>query len=135
AKVTGLGYAPLRAVSFASSLGAALVLFALVRRETRSLFAGALSACLFAATYRLSGTWFDLARVDALFLFLLLCAVLALRAASSLRAHVLAGLLLYLAFMAKQTAMIVAPPLMLYAILARGRRGWAFVACAIVPAL
>lgn len=133
AKLSGPGYVPLRAVSFASSLGSALVIFALVRRETRSAYMALLSACLFAATYRASGTWFDLARVDALFLFLFLCAVLALRCAASLRGYLLAGLVLYLAFMTKQTGLIVAPPLMLYALIAGGRRGWAFVAAFCVP--
>ena len=56
-------------------MGSLLLIFAYVRRRTSSVTWAYLSACLFAATYAIGGAWFDLARVDPLFLFFLLAGV------------------------------------------------------------
>jgi 4-amino-4-deoxy-L-arabinose transferase-like glycosyltransferase len=120
--VLGIGFLPLRLVSFLSSLGCFAVIFLIVRRETGATYAGVLAASLFAATYRLSGAWFDIARVDSLFLLLLLLAVYVIRFSVSNRAYVLAGILLWLSFMTKQTALIIALPLMLHAAYRNWRR-------------
>ena len=72
ALASGIGFFPLRLVSFAASLGAFAIIFSLVRRETGSRAAGILAMGLFAATFREGGSWFDTARVHSLFLLLLL---------------------------------------------------------------
>ncbi len=71
-KIFGVGFFSLRLISFLSSLGCFIIIFEFVRRETKSLFFAILSTGLFAATYRISGAWLDLARVDSLFLLFLL---------------------------------------------------------------
>ena len=75
AKVTGIGFVPLRLVSLSASLAAMAILASMVIRETRDRIAGVLAAGLFAATFRISGAWFDTGRVDALFLALTLAAL------------------------------------------------------------
>jgi hypothetical protein len=50
ALVTGIGFEALRLVSFVSSLGAFLLIFLIVRRESGNKFAALLSTGLFAAT-------------------------------------------------------------------------------------
>ncbi|MBN1433326.1 glycosyltransferase family 39 protein [Candidatus Fermentibacterales bacterium] len=70
----GGGYAPLRALSLACSF-LSILLVGLIAGRVSGRIAGFLAAGFFAASYGLSGTWFDLARVDALFLALLLLSV------------------------------------------------------------
>lgn len=136
AYVLGVGFTPLRLISFLASLGCFAIIYLWVRRETRGALFGVLAAGMFAATFRLGGAWLDLARVDTLFLLLLLSALYTLRrrqdAQARLAHSILAGLLIVLAFQAKQTALVVALPLMAYALLTDARRAWAFIGTVVV---
>ncbi|MDO8281280.1 MAG: glycosyltransferase family 39 protein [Thermodesulfovibrionia bacterium] len=120
-KITGIGFFPLRLVSFISSLGSFITIYLIVKRETTSSFAGVLASCLFAATFQISSSWFDIARVDNLFLFLLLIALYLIRFRNSSGSLVLAGVFISLSFLTKQTALLIALPMMLYSFL-RDRR-------------
>ena len=79
ASVLGLSYLPLRLVSLVSSLACFAVLARLVQRETASAAAGIAAAGLLAATYFVTDTWFDVARVDSLFIALSVAALYAAR--------------------------------------------------------
>jgi hypothetical protein len=115
ARVLGEGFLPLRLISFLASLGCFALIGGLVWREGRNWFAALLAVGIFAATFRLGGAWFDVARADSLYLLLLLGAFAALRLdASRVRSAVLAGALFSLAFLAKQSALMVALPLLAY---------------------
>ena len=105
AALTGPSFFALRLVSALSSAGSLALVFGFVRRETGRRDVALVAAGLFAATARVSGFWFDVARVDALYVFLLLLAAWCLRFTSS---GALAGALLAMAFHAKQTAIIAA---------------------------
>jgi hypothetical protein len=131
AKATGLGFTPLRLVSFLSSLGSLVIILLMVKRETTSWFYGVISAGLFAATYRAAGAWLDIARVDSLFLLLLLLAMYLLRYGRTRRSYVLAGVFVCLSFLAKQTALAISLPLMLYCVWAERRRAAYFVVTAL----
>ena len=133
ARFTGIGFLPLRLVSFLSSLGCFAVIFAMVRRETRSTFSAAIATGLFAAAYRVTGAWFDIARVDSLFLLLLLLTLYFVRFAGSWRAYTAAAVLASLAVFTKQAALAALPPVMLFAVIRRPRSGILF-SCAIVLA-
>ena len=127
-KVLGVGFLPLRLVSFVASLGCLWLIGRFVRRETGSWTWGIVAAGLFAATYRLSGAWLDIARVDTLFLFLVLGSIHLLR----FRRGPLDGggwAADGLAFLTKQTALFIALPLALYPLLFG--RGWARIAFAV----
>ncbi len=127
ATITGIGFMPLRLVSFFASLGCFLSIFLLVKAETGSKYSGIIASCLFAATYKISETWFDVARADTLFLFFLLSAIYAIRRASSWKSHFIAGLLMSLSFFTKQTALFIAIPLMAFAFYSDRRRGAVFI--------
>ena len=66
ARVTGVGFLPLRLVSLVSSLGLCAVLVRIVWRETGDVVAGVVASGLFTATFAVSGAWFDIGRVDSL---------------------------------------------------------------------
>ncbi len=79
AAILGNGPVPLRLVTIAATLGCLALIFSFVRRETGSRYAAMIAAGLFAGTYYLCESRFDVARVDMLFVFFLLCAVWLLR--------------------------------------------------------
>jgi len=117
-KLTGVGFLSLRLVSFLASLGCFALLFAVVFRETRKPFPPVLAAGLFAALFQRSGSWYDLARVDSLFLFLLLLAVYFTRRESR-TSLLLAGIFFALAFLTKQTALIISIPILFVLLLTK----------------
>jgi Dolichyl-phosphate-mannose-protein mannosyltransferase len=130
ARVFGPGFFPLRLLSFLSSVGVFALLYAIVRRESGAWFPGAVAVSLFAATYDRVGGWFDIARLDSFYLLLLLTSVYALRFAASPVAAAVAGLSLGAAFLTKQSALVVALPLVVCATLADIRRAPWFAAAA-----
>jgi hypothetical protein len=103
-KVIGVGYACLRLVSILGTLGSFAVIYALIYSETRSRLAGLAGAGFFAACYPLLQSWFDMGRVDSLFVSLLLLAIYCTRRAPTL----LAVLVWLIAFQVKQTILPVA---------------------------
>ena len=105
ASVLGQSYVPLRLVSLVASLACFAILGRLVQRETSSRGAGLAAAGLLAATYFATDTWFDLGRVDSLFLALSVAGLYAARWAGRTRGAIVAGLLLGAAFCAKQSAL------------------------------
>ena len=112
--IFGIGLFPLRLVSFLASLVSFTTIFLIVRAETKNWWARILSTGLFAATFRVTGAWLDIARVDSLFLALWLLFIYFVRGRKSLGYAVLAGLLAALAYLTKQTALIACVPILVY---------------------
>ena len=98
-KLVGIGYAALRLVSLAATLGSFALIFALTHTETKRWETALFATGLFAALYPFVQAWYDVGRVDSLALFFFLAALLATRRGYPLLA---AGLWL-LAFLTKQT--------------------------------
>lgn len=132
AGIFGVGLMPLRLVSFISSLGCFFLIYLIVERETRSKFSGLLASGLFAATFRLSGYWYDLARVDSLFLFFFLVALYLIRFKMSAKSWILAGVFISLSFLTKQIALFISLPVMFYCILLDRRRSIFFIGTIVV---
>lgn len=123
--LTGPGFVPLRLVSFLATLGSMVIIFQFVRRETRSYLWSVLACCFFCATFQIGGSWFDVGRVDNLFLFFLLAGIYLIRFSLSWKGWLLAGVCLALAFMTKQTALPIGLPLVFYCLLKNWRWGLA----------
>lgn len=98
-KVAHPGFFALRLVSVLSTLAAFGLIALIVRRETGSWLYGAAAAALYAGCYPLSGNWYDLARLDALLILLLLAALYCTR----WHHPVLAAVVWLLAFQTKQS--------------------------------
>jgi len=124
AKLMGLGFAPLRLVSILSSLGCFALLYRFVHKETSSHYCSLVSVGLFAATFRETGDWLELARTDSLYLFLLVLGAYLLRWKRHAGWLAIAGGCTALAFLTKQTALIVILPMVIYA----GSLGFRFFA-------
>jgi Dolichyl-phosphate-mannose-protein mannosyltransferase len=127
ASVLGVSYLPLRLVSLVSSLACFALLGRLVQRETGSAAAGTAAAGLFASVYFATHTWFDVGRVDSLFLALSIGGLYAARWMRRTRGAIFAGALLAAAALTKQTG--IAEGVVVLAALAFGpRRGLLCVA-------
>ncbi len=125
-RLMGLSYLPLRLVSFGSALGSMAAIYLICRREHATRAFAFLGSGLFAATYVLSGAWFDLARIDMLSVFLLLLSIWLLRF-QSFRAMLAAGVVAALAALTKQTHLITIACLSLFLLVSDRRSALAFV--------
>ena len=132
AKLIGIGLMPLRLVSFVASVGSFLVIYGLVRWETRNTYAAMLGVGTFAAMFHISGCWYDIARPDMLFVFFALLAIYVLRRYDSWLSWVVAGVCISLSFLTKQTALIIVIPMGLYCIYANWRRAILFIATVVI---
>jgi 4-amino-4-deoxy-L-arabinose transferase-like glycosyltransferase len=122
------GFIPLRLLSILATAATMFFLYALVRHETRRHDVGLLAAGLFAATYQEVGFWFDIGRVDSLFMLLVVAGVYLLRRYQTIAGWLAAGALLGLSFHTKQLGFIIFAPLAVYAWLWQRRRAWSFLA-------
>lgn len=131
-KIFGLNFFSLRLVSFISSIVSVIIIYSLVKRETKSKFAGLISSCLFTASYGASGAWFDVARVDSLFLAFVLLAIYLMRFKNSLPSNILTGIFLSLAIFTKQTATIIILPILLFFLLVKRKKAFLIITTIII---
>ena len=109
-QVLGFGFLPLRLTSLLATCGCMLMVFVITRKITSSNLYGLASAGLFAATYASLWSWFDFARVDMLYVFLILAGLFFLNAGPEGK-PVLAGAVFALSFFTKQSALFLILPL------------------------
>ncbi len=127
-KVAGPSLPPLRAISLAGTLLTTAVIYWVARRESGQRWLALVCAGLFLGGYRINGFWYDVIRVDALFVALLLSGLaVGIYAGRSRGLLALAGALLALSFLTKQTGLMVGAGLGVYLLLALGRRAWWFI--------
>ena len=75
AKIMGVGFMPLRLVSVLAFIGCLLFVYRIIELITKNNHVSLIGVGFFAATYPLSGAWFDIARVDTLFVFFCIAAI------------------------------------------------------------
>ena len=114
----------LRLVSFTASLGILAIIYRVVHRETGEHLPAFLGTCLFIATFRVTGAWLDLARVDSLYIFLMMASFYQLRFGKGFESAAAAGVLAGLAFLTKQAAAIIGLPMGLLLLVVSWRRGF-----------
>ncbi len=128
-KVTGPGFGPLRLFSFLCTLATALLLAWIAQRESGRHLLGLAVAGLFLAGYRLSGGWYELARVENLFVLVSLAGV-----ATAIYSHhttwglLAAGALMGLSLLTKQNGMLFAAGTAVYLLINVRGRLWLYVA-------
>ncbi len=105
AKVVGIGFFPLRLVSLLASLANFVLVFRIVHKETTNVSSGILAAGLFIGTFGISGSWFDIARMDSLFLTFFLGGIYLVRFHFTLKGSLTAALFFSLSILTKQTAL------------------------------
>ncbi len=114
--VFGLSLPLARVVSIVAITACALLVGAAVAKETRSRRCALMAGAMVFALYRVTGFWFDLARVDSLFMALLVGGLYAARYVEGpWAASLTSAALLVLAYKTKQLALpffVLVPPLL-----------------------
>jgi hypothetical protein len=102
------GFLPLRALSLACTAATLAVLYLWIRGRTQSRLAAGLGAGFYAAAFAATGFWYDLARVDSLFILALLTALWTLDGPANTPRLLASALLFAVAFQCKQSSLLVA---------------------------
>ena len=127
-KIGGPGLPLLRSISFAATLATTLLIYWIAHRESGLRWIAIACAGLFLGGYRINGFWYEVARVDSLFLALMLGGfALAFCAGDSNGRLILSAVFMALATFTKQTGFIVAIGLSLYLLARIRRRAWIFL--------
>jgi len=121
-KLMGVGFLAPRLVSFVSSLGVFFLIFILVRRETGSLPGALLASGIFAAAYRATGAWLDIARIDSLFIFWVVLGIYCAGWGKGRWRPLITALIFSLAFHTKQFSLLPALAVGLYYLLINRRQ-------------
>jgi 4-amino-4-deoxy-L-arabinose transferase-like glycosyltransferase len=114
AAFTGANFLTLRLISLVASLATACVVARFVQRETLRPALGVISAGVFLATWRASGLYFDVARLDSLFCLLVVLSLYLLRFHRGAPGLWSAACVAFLAVMTKQTGAVVAAPVVVW---------------------
>lgn len=130
-RIFGVSYVPLRLLSFAAALATAGLIYCVARRESGERWLAFVCAGLYLGGYRITGFWYELARVDSLFVAL---AFAGLAIGFSVRPEgpsktprvLSAAAALALAFFTKQTALAFGAGLALCLAFVSGRQAWLF---------
>lgn len=143
--ILGEYYGTLRLVSLLATLGTQILLGWMVWRKTRSLLGAFVAAGLYAGMYGATGFYYDMARVDAVYIFLTTAAACAIWIAAEKggAATFIAAVTATGAVLTKQTALLPVIALCLWSLARHTRRGrltallclGAIVVSQLVPAL
>ncbi|HXT70200.1 MAG TPA: glycosyltransferase family 39 protein [Vicinamibacterales bacterium] len=120
--LTGVGFFPLRLVSFVCTAIVFVLIYRLGRRDADDAAAGLVAVGLLAAMYRSTGAWFEIGRVDALALALAVGGATLARAGRSTLSIAIGAGLLGLSIHTKQSMIFVAAGVTLYAVWQHTRR-------------
>ncbi len=126
-RLTGPVFWPLRLLSLLSTLGTAVLLYLIGRQLQPNRAIALAGAALFLAGYKLTGGWYDLARVDALFVFLVVAGMgTAVYYHHTNRGLALAGLLMGLVLLTKQNGLFLTAVVGVWLLWAARWRVWLF---------
>lgn len=125
--ITGVGFFPLRLISFISTLGIFVYLYMLLKKITGSKYIGVVSAGIYAASFKVCGQWYDTGRVDSLFLFLFLASMYYLiTGLENRKYYLISGILAGLSFLTKQSVIFMILPVLIYFIVKKDKKGWIY---------
>lgn len=123
-KILGAGFLAPRWISILATLGVFGMIFYLVSGETKNRAAALIAVGIYAAGFRFSGAWMDLAKTDSLFLFLVILAFTVGYRMGTRGGMIASGFLFVLAFFTKQLALPIALVLAAVSLLATKGRSW-----------
>lgn len=123
--VTGISFVAPRLISTLATCGSCGLLFLLVRYQTRSVPGGIIAAGMYTAAFRLTGSWMDIARPDALCLFFVLLGFwISRRSGGSFTGLLGGGICYLLAYYTKQIALPVILTIAGYDLLRAWQKSW-----------
>ena len=124
-KIGGIGLWAGRLVSILATLGTALVIGAITRKETQSMFLALSSAMLYLAFYHATGFFFDIVRMDALAVLLGVAGIYS--ALYLKRGFLISAVLITLAYFTKQQMIVFWPAIAGWLLLHNRKEGLWFI--------
>ena len=121
-----------RIISIASTLGSVFLIGRIVRNETGNTLIAWISGIFYLACFSLSDGFYDLIRVDSLYILFVLIAFIIVQEAKNRSGYVIFGVLLIIGFFIKQSFLIVFIPLQAYLLIKEFRLSWSGMAVYIV---
>jgi hypothetical protein len=106
-KWMGIGFTAPRLISILSAAGCFLLIYLIVHNDGDHPIPGIIAAGIYAACFALTGAWMDLAKVDSLFMLLILAAFYTDQKQSGVFMAAISGALFALAYFTKQLALPV----------------------------
>ena len=123
-RILGVGFFPLRFLSFLTTIGCFYLVYVITFKQTGSKCIGIVCAGFYAATFKLNGFWFDIARVDSLMMFFVLWGIyFILQYQTRFFSVVGTSICILAAVMTKQVAFVIFLPLLIYILLKKPSRG------------
>lgn len=122
----GVGLFPLRLVSTLSALVTGFIIFLLLKKETNDFFSSIISTGLFFGFYVIGGAWYDLARVDSLFILLFVISIYFLRQKKNNWYYIFAAIFAFLSYFTKQSSLLFALFIMIYFLLYEKKGFWIY---------
>ena len=113
-----------RILSLLASLGTFGIIAWVITKKTGQYLIGWLASALYIACFALSDGFYDLVRVDSLYVFILLLSFTILRFRTKTSGLVVAGLSIALGFFTKQSTLIVFIPLVVYLLVHDWKSTW-----------
>lgn len=127
-RLTGPNLVPLRLLSLAATLTTTALIYFIARRESRHAWIALACAGLYLGGYRINGFWYEVIRVDSLFVALLLGGLaLGIYAGGSKARLMLSAFVLALSFFTKQSGAFIGAGLGIYLLLISWRRALWFL--------
>jgi 4-amino-4-deoxy-L-arabinose transferase-like glycosyltransferase len=131
-RMIGTGFLPLRLISVISSIGAGILIFWIVKKVTGNDIAGWLAASLYVGCFELADGFFDLARVDSLFVLVLLMTLAVFMYTKGKWRLLFTGIMIAMGFYVKQSALIVFLPIIIVPLITNFRKHWPLLITALL---
>lgn len=113
-----------RIVSLISTAGSVVLIGRIIQKETKNTLLAWISGMLYLACFSLSDGFYDLARVDSLYILIILITFSVVLEAKNKAGYLLFGLLMVMGFFIKQSFLLVFFPLHIYLLLKRRGHSW-----------
>lgn len=126
-KVVGIHVWVTKGISILASLGIGILMYLIVFRATGNIQSGLISSLLFFACYKYSGYWYDMGRIDTMFVFWVLLGVWLISKSISINTIFLAIFIFSLAFFTKITAIFILPAIFFYLVILNWKKGLLFL--------
>jgi len=114
ASIAGISFISDRIISLVATIALLIIIYKVIRHETKSMYLGIGGIGLFIAAYGKTGYCMVVARIDPLFVLLLVICFVAVYYSKSFFSLVIGGLLFSLCCFTKQTALLFLPAICLY---------------------
>lgn len=113
-KIWGLNFLSIRILSFTSSILIGICIYYIIKFNTKNRFYSYIALSLYFASFKVTGAWFDIGRVDSLAILFIMLGYLSLINDNFFINNILSPLFMLAAYFTKQNSIVVAFAAVIY---------------------